>query len=133
MPAAPSSPEPSTTVAMGVAEQAHAREHRDVMRVLTQLPQGLPTTLWGWDMAELARAIVDGEAKRTPDGTPLVRVKGRWYVADRSNLGTFLREWDEGGADTPEERRRKLKQLEKALLDGKVSEQTYRELRKKYE
>jgi hypothetical protein len=131
--AAPPPAEPSTTVAMGVAERAHAREHREVMKVLTQLPQGLPTTLWGWDMAELARAIVDGEAKRTPDGTPLVRVKGRWYVADRSNLGTFLREWDEGGADTPEERRRKLKQLEKALLDGKVSEQTYRELRKKYE
>ena len=118
---------------MNEAEQVRAREDREVMKVLTQLPHGLPTSLWGWDMSELARAIVDGERRKATDGTPLVSIKGRWYVADISNLGSFLRDWDEGGAGTPEERRKKLKQLEKALLEGKISEKTYNELKKKYE
>jgi hypothetical protein len=112
------------------------------MRALTQLPQGLPTTLWGWDMAELARAIVDGERRTAPDGTSLVELKGRWYNADRTNVGVFVREWKEpeapaapeqAAATTTEKRERKLEQLEAALLDGKISEQTYRDLKRKYE
>ena len=103
------------------------------MKVLTQLPAGLPTSLWGWDMSELSRTIANGERRKSPDGIPLVMIKGRWYIADRSDLGSFLRESDEGDEGTPEERRKKLKQREKALLDGKITERTYQELRKKYE
>ena len=123
------------------ADREHTREVREVMKALTQLPQGLPTALWGWDMAELARAIVDGERRTTPDGTPLVKIKGKWYNADRANAGVFAREWKEPEAPvapkrattTAEERDRKLEQLETALLEGKISEQTYRELKRKYE
>ena len=111
------------------------------MRTLTQLPQGLPTTLWGWDMNELARAVMDGERRTSPDGAPLVRIKGKWYNADRTNVGVFMREWKEPEAPAPprsrpmtgDERQRRLDQLEVALLEGKISEQTYRELKRKYE
>ena len=117
------------------ADRERTREVREVMRALTQLPQGLPTTLWGWDMAELARAIVDGERCTAPDGTPLVKVKGKWYNTDRTNVGVFVREWKEPVAQaapkrtamTAEERERKLEQLETALLEGKISEKTFQE------
>ena len=122
------------------ADRERTREVREVMKVLTQLPQGLPTSLWGWDMAELARAIVDGDKQLTWEGTTLVSVKGRWYNSDRSNVGTFMREWKEpetapprAGPMTKDDRQRKLEQIETALLEGKISEQTYRELKRKYE
>jgi hypothetical protein len=123
------------------ADREHTREVREVMRALTQLPQGLPTSLWGWDMSELARAVVDGEKRTAPDGTALVKLKGKWYNADRTNVGVFVREWKQPeapaaparAATTAEKRDLKLEQLETALLEGKISEQMYRELKRKYE
>ena len=132
-------PEPVTLEDEAARERT--REVREVMRALTQLPQGLPTTLWGWDMNELARTIVDGERRTGPDGTQLITIKGRWYNADRTNVGVFMREWKgpeapappRSGPMTSEERQNRLGQLEDALLEGKISEQTYRELKSKYE
>jgi len=122
------------------ADREHTREVREVMKALTQLPQGLPTSLWGWEMAELARAVVDGERQKAPDGTPIVGIKDKWYNADRTNVGVFMREWKEpeaaqsrSGSMTKDERSKRLEQLETALLEGKISEQTYRELKRKYE
>jgi hypothetical protein len=122
------------------ADRERTREIREMMRSLTQLPQGLPTTLWGWDMAELARATVDGPKRTASDGTGLVGIKGRWYNADRTNVGVFMREWKEPeetpqrpGPMTVDERQGKLERLEAGLLEGKISEQTYRELKRKYE
>jgi hypothetical protein len=116
-------------------------EVRDVMKVLTQLPRGLPTALWGKDMGALAREIVDGPKRTHPDGSEYVQIDGKWYKADHSNVGTFLGEWkDEKPAqarETPsmdeDERQLKLEKLEARLLDGAISEETYERLRKKYE
>jgi hypothetical protein len=91
-------------------------------------------------MAELARAILDGPHRTTSDGTTLVLIKGKWYYANRSNVNLFLREWKEPGAmpvpkakgSTSSERAKKLDQLEAALLDGKISEKTYKDLKEKY-
>jgi hypothetical protein len=44
-------------------------------------------------MGELARAIVDGEHRISSDGVQIVRIGGKWYNADRRNVGMFLREW----------------------------------------
>lgn len=123
---------------MEAGEAAQAREHREVMRALTQLPQGLPTSLWGWDMTELSRAIVAAEKRVAPDGTEQVLIKGRWYNADRTNVGQFLRESKEPEAEVPapspaDDRRKRLDKLEEALLEGKISEQTYMDLKAKYE
>jgi hypothetical protein len=118
--------------------RAHSARVRDVMRVLTQLPRGLPTTLWGKDMSRLAKEIVDGPKRTTDDGTLLVEIDGHWYTADHKNIGRFLREWREdetreGPIDSAQDRARKLEQLDERLLEGKISEETYERLRKKYE
>jgi hypothetical protein len=65
------------------------------MKALTQLPRGMPTHLWGKDIAQLGRDIVDGPRKTTPDGTEVVKLHGYWYTADYRNIGTFLREYKE--------------------------------------
>jgi hypothetical protein len=117
------------------ADREHAREVRDVMKALTQMPRGLPTALWGKDMSQLAREIVDGERRKEPDGTELVLVDGKWYEADHNNLGRFLREHKEEAAGTglsARERAKRLEQLEERLLEGRISEETYERLRDKY-
>jgi len=75
------------------ADRDRTVETREVMKVLTQLPQGLPNSLMGLDMGELARAIVDGERRISSNGVQIVNISGKWYNADRRNLGVFLREW----------------------------------------
>jgi hypothetical protein len=148
-PPPPPPPEPSYGVlplapareptAMEAEEAAQAREEREVMRALTQLPQGLPTSLWGWDMSELSRAVVSGPRRTESDGTEMVLIKGRWFNADRTNVGRFMRELKEGEDDKkappPEadDRNKRMDKLEAALLEGKISEQTYKELKAKYE
>ncbi len=121
-----------------LAARAHATQVREVMKALTQLPRGMPTALWGMDMAKLAKVIVDGPRRTAPDGTELVDIKGRWYTADHTEVGTFLQERrDEKAAGkapaSDDERARKLEQLEERLLEGKISEETYQQLKKKYE
>jgi regulator of protease activity HflC (stomatin/prohibitin superfamily) len=81
-----------------MSEDPGAADEREVaiqrMReALDCLPEGLPESLWGWQADELAQALVDGERASTPQGTPLVRVDGRWYVADPRDMATFLKEW----------------------------------------
>ena len=138
---APPPPETPPTVDEPISEEeeaarAHATETRDVMRLLTQLPRGLPTELWNMDMSLLAKEIVDGPKRTAPDGTPLVKIKRTWYSADRTSVGNFLREHhDQGPGATAAPSRdaaTKLEQLEERLLDGKISEETYERLRKKY-
>ena len=119
-----------------LAEREHAKEVREVMKILTQLPRGLPTAFWSWDLSALAKEIVDGEHKTAPDGTPLVFISGKWYVADVNNVGTFLQWWkdeaEKPSALDDDDRAKKLDLLEERLLDGKISEETYDRLRKKY-
>jgi hypothetical protein len=119
-------------------DRAHAEMVREVMKVLTQLPRGMPTSLWGKDMATLAREIVDGPRKSTPDEEMLVKVDGKWYYADHNKIGTFLMEWKEekeaeASKVSEDESATKFDMLETALLKGNISEETYKELKKKYE
>jgi uncharacterized membrane protein len=120
------------------AEREHTVEVREVMKVLTQLPRGLPTTLWGKDMSQLAREIVDGPKRTCPDGSEYVKIDGKWYKADHTNVGTFLSEYKEkkkeptrASMDTGD-KQSKMDKLEERLLDGDISEETYERLRKKY-
>ncbi len=124
------------------ADRQHAIQVREVMKVLTQLPRGMPNTLWGKDMSLLAREIVDGPKRTAPDGTELVQVDGRWYKSDHTNVGTFLSEWKEKEKAPPgpsmddkvlRDKLDKLDKLEERLLDGDISEETYERLRKKFE
>ncbi len=143
-PTPPPEPEPAPElepVAVPTEEELAAREHatqvREVMKSLTQLPRGLPTALWGMDMAILAKEIVDGPRKTAPDGSELVEIDGKWYTCDHTHVGSFLQEWKEKERAKPlvsdEDKAAKLEKLEERLLEGQISEETYERLRKKYE
>jgi hypothetical protein len=134
--------QPQVTTLEVTPEEAKAREHardvREVMRVLTQLPRGLPTEFWGTDLTELSRKIVDGPKRVSPDGVPLVQIGTRWYMADLNRIGNYLEEYKEQKTESEEslsseEKQRRLAQLEDRLLDGEISEETYERLRRKYE
>ena len=123
---------------MDAHEKAVALEEREVMKALTQLPQGLPNTLWGWDMAALARTVLSGEKRTLTDGTELVNIDNKWYNADRTNVGRFMREHKEPEASKASSHSKKdlverLDMLEQALLEGRISEKTYNELKAKYD
>jgi hypothetical protein len=97
-------------------EHAKAKEVREVMNALTSMPKGLPTSLWGWEVSGLAKAVVEGERKEASDGTELVKIKNKWYTK------------------APEEsHEEQLKKLEKGFLEGRISEETYKELKRKFE
>lgn len=120
-------------------DRQHSIEVREVMKALTAMPRGLPTTLWGKDITELGREIVDGPKKKASDGTLLVQIDERWYTADHSQAGAFLIEWKEEAPEDisdekiEQDRLDKLEKLENALLEGNISEDMYERLKKKYE
>ena len=77
------------------ADADRKKEIDTVMHLVMGLPGKLPSSLWGWDMSDLAEAIVDSPHKDAPDGTPLVELKGRWYLVDLESPDTFLKEFEE--------------------------------------
>ncbi len=67
-----------------------------VRKALDMLPSGLPQSLWGWHVDELAVAVVDGDKRTTSTGATVVKVDGTWYHADPDDISLFLKEWREG-------------------------------------
>ena len=134
---------PAEPVELTEAEQAErerTRELREVRRALMNLPQGLPPELRGMEVVELANAIMDGETRTTPTGAPLVRLRGKWYHSDREAPDTYMKEWQEPPARTApaaapslKSREEKLGRLDQLLASGKVTKETYEELKRKYE
>jgi hypothetical protein len=64
-----------------------------VRRALDTLPAGLPQSLWGWQVDELAVAVVDGNRRTASTGATLVEIDGIWYMADPDDIALFLKEW----------------------------------------
>jgi hypothetical protein len=118
-------------------DKEHISQIREVMKALTNIPRGLPSSLWNWSISDLAKAVVDGTKRTAPDGTPLVEINNSWYIVDASNAGTYMNEWKDEEPTvkgrTKEEREEMLVKLEDRLVEGKISEETYERLRKKYE
>jgi len=114
-----------------MADREHARQIREVMKALTQLPRGLPIYLSNKEMSQLASEITDGPKRTAPDGSQLVEIDGTWYNADHTATGRFLQVWKEEVSEDDDAKR--VEQLEARLLEGKISEETYERLRKKYE
>jgi hypothetical protein len=136
----------TTTLEVSPEEQAEreaARAEREIMRILTQLPRGLPTSFWGKDLTELTREILSAPKRTSAEGAPLVRLGSKWYFADLRNVGTYLQEWKEEKKEkkdtskdssfSAEERAQRMEKADTMLLEGKISEETYERLRKKYE
>jgi hypothetical protein len=86
-------PEPSPEdAARKKAENVLAARESTVLKALSSLPRGLPSTLWGIEMDDLASRIVNAERKDSPDGDQLVRINNRWFYGDETNLGMFMQE-----------------------------------------
>jgi hypothetical protein len=82
-------PLPAKTPEQKRADDAAAREGR-ILNALSSLPRGLPSSLWGMDLDELAAAVASAERSSSPDGEPIVRINARWYFGDERNPGTFM-------------------------------------------
>ncbi len=67
--------------------------HARVKRALMTMPRGLPLPLLGVTMDELAGLILRAPRQNAPGGSPVVRLKGRWYRADENNLKDFMVEY----------------------------------------
>jgi hypothetical protein len=121
-------------------DRERTRELREVRRALMNLPQGLPPALRGMEVVDLANMVIDGEKRSTPAGAPLVKIKGAWYHADRNAPDSYMKEWQEppsraapAAAPVLKSREEKIARLDALLASGKVTEETYRELKRKYE
>jgi hypothetical protein len=62
----------------------------DILKVLSSLPRGLPSTLWGMEIEELASEVSRGEYRKTADDELLVKVRNKWYFGDPKDIGTYL-------------------------------------------
>jgi len=62
----------------------------EILRVLSSLPRGLPSTLWGMNMDELAEEVSRAERSMSSEGEPLIKVRGKRYYGDPKDIGNFL-------------------------------------------
>lgn len=70
------------------------RSENDVYLTLTNLPRGIPSTLWGLDVEELVREIMKAEYGLTPRGFPVINIKGKWYRGDLDDPSTYLQPYE---------------------------------------
>jgi hypothetical protein len=85
-------PAPKKMAARRLEDETAAREGR-ILKALTSLPRGLPSSLWGMDMDELVAEVASAEKKTSPEGETLVRINARWYFGDDRNAGLFMQEY----------------------------------------
>jgi hypothetical protein len=64
-----------------------------IMKVLTGLPRGLPSDLWGKDLEELAEEISNAEYGEGEDGDVVVKIGKRWYYGDISDISNYLQRY----------------------------------------
>jgi hypothetical protein len=129
------------------AEEAEALHLESLKRkyqtAIGRLPYGIPAQElkdkeWTW----LGAALATGQKKDTPDGREVTLIEGRWYFSDVKDASSFL---TEHGAKPKAEAKKPaaaaptmdratiLAKLEERLAMGEISEETYNQLRRKYE
>jgi len=100
-------PEAKARIAAMIDEPVRVREKTDaekqaaematreirILTALSSLPRGLPPSLWGIEMEDLAARVVKAEREDTPDGDMLIKINNKWYYGDESNLGMFMQEY----------------------------------------
>jgi hypothetical protein len=83
---------PAEIATIGARDPIAAREGR-ALKALSSLPRGLPSSLWGQDLDDLASNVVSGERKDSPEGDLIVKIGSRWYYGDETNPGLFMQEY----------------------------------------
>jgi hypothetical protein len=113
---------------------------RQYQNTIGRLPYGIPShELRDRDWNDLATALATGAKRTLPDGRELTEIDGRWYYSDMEDASTFLKEH---GAKPRAETKRAprttdketlLATLEERFILGEISEETFRELKAKYD
>ncbi|MEW5760902.1 MAG: hypothetical protein AB1779_09070, partial [Candidatus Thermoplasmatota archaeon] len=63
------------------------------LSLITSIPRGLPSSLWGINVETLAKLVANAEYRKTSDGEIILKIKDRWYYGDCTDLGIFLQEY----------------------------------------
>jgi len=109
---------------------------RKYANTIGQLPYGIPSAaLKDMDWNDLAAALATGEKKTVDDGREATMIDGKWYYSDMDDPSKFLKE--HGAKPKPAPRAATatedlLAKLEERFILGEITEETYRELRQKY-
>jgi hypothetical protein len=112
---------------------------RKYQNAIGRLPYGIPSKeLADMEWVALASALATGEKKQVEGGKEVTQIDGRWYYSDHEDTGTFLKEHgkkkEERAPKAPSgEREKLLAKLEERFILGEISEETYRELKAKYQ
>jgi DNA-binding Lrp family transcriptional regulator len=73
----------------------HPKDETEVMQILTNLPRGVPSSLWGFEIDELATEILNAEYAMTSKGAPILKIKNKWYRGDIDDISSYLRSYDD--------------------------------------
>ena len=84
---------PITEEKLTVEIEGNTYTKEQILHNLTSLPRGLPSTLWGRDMDDLSKDLVEAEYSHTPDGDVIVKLGKKWYFGDPKDLGTYLQQF----------------------------------------
>ncbi|MCK5253408.1 MAG: hypothetical protein KAQ96_10675, partial [Thermoplasmata archaeon] len=117
-------------------------EKRQYQNAIGRLPYGIPSKeLAEMDWVDLANCLATGE-KRTVEGDrEVTRIDGRWYYSDPEDSSTFLKEHGAKPKEVPRkvpeagptvDREKLMAKLEERFIMGEISEDTYKQLMKKY-
>ena len=111
---------------------------RQYQNAIGSLPYGIPSKkLAGREWTDLAASLATGEKKMVDGGMEVTKIDGLWYYSDHEDTGTFLKEH---GAKpkastkkaTTTHRTDLLAKLEERFILGEISEETYMELKEKF-
>jgi hypothetical protein len=108
---------------------------RKYANTIGQLPYGIPSpALKDRDWNELAAALATGEKRQVEGDREVTLIEGHWYYSDMDDPSSFLKEH---GAKPKAEAKASAKtdllaKLEERFIMGEISEETYRELKEKY-
>jgi hypothetical protein len=112
---------------------------RQYQNAIGRLPYGIPSKeLADRDWVDLANALATGERKTLPDGREVTQIEGHWYYSDHEDTGTFLKEHGAKPKKEPTkakpmtDREALLAKLEERFIMGEISEESYKELKRKF-
>jgi uncharacterized membrane protein len=142
---------------MGRTETAVSAEEQEKMRVdnlkrkyanaIGRMPYGIPSAeLKNKDWNELASLLATGQKKTLPDGKEITAISGLWYYSDPGDSSSFLKEHGAKPKAAPRraapateaaapamDRATLLSKLEERFILGEISEESYKELKRKFE
>jgi chitodextrinase len=78
---------PTTAAARGQFSE------NEILKALSSLPRGLPSSLSGMDMDALAATVAKAEYRENSEGDLLVKVRNKWYYGDPRDVGNYLQNY----------------------------------------